>query len=425
MLRPGQAIALCVISLLTLGVVMVNSAGMAITPVGGSPGAVSALTKPDAVTFSSIVLSRTSLYMVMALMALAAGAMTPIRQISARLFAGRAASSAAVESPLGPSLGLPRRGSPAFTLACLCVALIGVVVLAYVPGLGREINGSHRWLRLPIPGLGDTLSVQPSEIVKWAFVGVIAWFAAIKTDSMHRFFGGLLPALMAVAVVAGAVILEDLGTGVLIGAAATIVLLAGGARLRHFLMFVPFGVAGLAAAIISNPYRIDRIKSFINPYLDPQFKGYHMIQSMLAVSGGEGAGRGLGHGLQKFGYLPEDKTDFLFAVICEELGIAGAAIVIFLFLGLVWTGIGIVRRERDPFLKLLGIGLISTVGLQALINLAVVTGLGPTKGIALPLVSSGGTGWILTAFSLGLLSAIDRTQPNAPQEAPSPSLAAA
>jgi cell division protein FtsW len=108
------------------------------------------------------------------------------------------------------------------------------------------------------------------------------------------------------------------------------------------------------------------------------------------------------------GYLPEDQTDFLFAIVCEELGIAGAAIVIALFVILIWAGLRIVRREPQMMLKLLGLGIISIVGLQALINLAVVTGLGPTKGIALPLVSSGGTGWTLTAFALGLLVSIDR-----------------
>nr|HRJ50661.1 FtsW/RodA/SpoVE family cell cycle protein [Phycisphaerales bacterium] len=153
-------------------------------------------------------------------------------------------------------------------------------------------------------------------------------------------------------------------------------------------------------------------RSFVDPYGDPEGSGYHMIQSMLAVMGGEGPGRGLGHGLQKFGYLPEDRTDFLFAVICEELGIAGAAVVIFLFVGMVWAGVSIARREREVFLRLSALGLVSTIALQALMNLAVVTGLGPTKGIALPLVSSGGTGWILTAFSMGILAAIDRTQPD-------------
>jgi cell division protein FtsW len=172
-------------------------------------------------------------------------------------------------------------------------------------------------------------------------------------------------------------------------------------------MFIPPAAAGFVALVIASPYRLTRIETFFNPYLQPQKAGYHMIQSMLAISGGEGPGRGLGYGLQKFGYLPEDTTDFLFPVICEELGVAGAAVVIGLYVLLLWAGLSIVRREGTLVLKLVGTGVLATVGLQALINLVVVTGLGPTKGIALPLISSGGTGWIMTAASLGLLVAMD------------------
>jgi hypothetical protein len=155
---------------------------------------------------------------------------------------------------------------------------------------------------------------------------------------------------------------------------------------------------------------MQRLVTFLNPYADPEGAGYHMIQSMVAVANGEVAGRGLGHGLQKFGYLPEDRTDFLFAIICEELGVAGALVVVALYGGMLWSCWTIIRREQAAILKLLALGVVATVGIQALINLAVVTGLGPTKGIALPLLSSGGTGWILTAASLGLIVAMDRTQ---------------
>jgi cell division protein FtsW len=144
-----------------------------------------------------------------------------------------------------------------------------------------------------------------------------------------------------------------------------------------------------------------------------------MIQSMSAVSGGGLAGRGLGNSIQKFGYLPEDTTDFIFAIICEELGIVGAGLVICLYAMLCLCALSIIRRTTDRFAQLLAIGIVATIGLQALINLAVVTGCGPTKGIALPLISSGGTGWVLTAFCLGLLVSIGRraTDPPADPEA--------
>ncbi|RMH14364.1 MAG: stage V sporulation protein E, partial [Planctomycetota bacterium] len=227
-------------------------------------------------------------------------------------------------------------------------------------------------------------------------------------DRLSRFWKGLFPAVVAVGAVSSFVVLEDLGTGVLMAAAAGVVLVAAGARLWQFALFIPFGLLGVVAAILQNPYRMDRIVAFLNPYADPQHTGFHMIQSMATVAGGGFTGRGLGHGLQKFGYLPEDQTDFLFAIICEELGVAGALFVLALYALLAWTMLAIVRRERSTLLRLGALGIIATFTLQASINLMVVTGLGPTKGIALPLLSAGGTGWILTAASLGLLVAIDR-----------------
>jgi len=414
MLRRGHVVALCVLALLTLGVIMVNSATMTVRrdplAVQSAPAAPLVSTAPT-VTPRSVLLSRPTIYMGLALLALGAGAFVPVRTLAARL----AAPDPRLTSPGAPFLtGLA-------PVAVFCVALIAIMALVYTPLLGREINGAHRWLRLPVPGLGDALSMQPSEIAKWALVALFAWYGARRAAVMPRFWRGLVPALAALGAVAGFVVLEDLGTGVLIAAAACIILVAAGARLWHFAVFIPAGALGLLAAIAQAPYRLARITAFIDPYLDPKGIGYHMIQSMAAVAGGEGAGRGLGHGTQKFGYLPEDQNDFLFAIVCEELGIAGAGVVIGLFLMLVWTGVAIIRREREPFLKLLGLGVLATVALQAVINMIVVTGLGPTKGIALPLVSAGGTGWILTAFSLGLLVAIDRTQPEE-VESPSASL---
>lgn len=398
MLRPGQVIALCALALLTIGVVMVNSAGMRITPVAGPAPQDALLTPRD------IVFSRPTAYMTMAVVAMAAAAFLPIRRL-ARSFDHAGPDGQFRDSPARPDplAGLVGPG-------LLIVVLLILLALVYVPGVSRVKNGSHRWISLPVPGLSDALSVQPSEIAKWVLIGLAAWYGVTRAAVLHKFWKGLLPALIGVGAVAGFIVLEDLGTGILVAAAASFVLVAAGARIWQFALMVPAAAGLLAAAVITSPYRIRRLTAFLDPYADPQETGYHMIQSMLAVHGGEGPGRGLGHGLQKFGYLPEDKTDFLFAVICEELGIAGAAVIIALFAGLIWAGYLVVRREPRPILKLFVSGVMITVGLQALMNLAVVTGMGPTKGIALPLVSSGGTGWILTAFCLGLVIAVDRTQ---------------
>ncbi len=385
---------LCALTLLTLGVVMVQSAGMSVDPVEQVPVGLPPVPRDsDAHSFVAVLThlltARSTIYMALAVLAMSAVSLLPIRRLAA---AGEGTGGA------GRGLGI---------LALGVLVMLAVLATSYVPGLGREVNGSQRWISLPLPGLRAT-SVQPSELVKWGLVLVMAVYCARRAAAMASFFRGLLPGLIGVGLVAGAVAKEDLGTGVLIASAGGLVLVAAGARLWHFAMFIPPAVAGFVFLVLSNPYRIDRIRSFIDPYMDPKGTGYHMIQSMGAVAGGEGFGRGLGFGLQKFGYLPEDTTDFLFAIICEELGIAGAAVVVTLFGALLWAGLSIVRREENPLLKLIGLGVLATIGLQALINLAVVTGLGPTKGIALPLVSSGGTGWILTAASLGLLVAMDR-----------------
>jgi len=227
---------------------------------------------------------------------------------------------------------------------------------------------------------------------------------------MGRLGSGFLAPMALVALICALIATEDLGTAVLIAMVGVLMVLAAGAKLRHVALLIPFGAAGFAAAVLASPYRIDRLRAFLDPYQDPQGIGYHVLQSMAAVSGGGLAGRGLGNGLQKFGYLPEDTTDFIFAIISEELGLVGAAVVICLYATLLLCGFSIVRRAEHPFQRLLGLGILLTIGLQALINLAVVTGLAPTKGIALPLVSAGGTGWCLTAFCLGLLASIDREQ---------------
>jgi cell division protein FtsW len=388
MLRPGQAIVLCVLSLLCLGVVMVNSADMTL----GNEGAV---------TMQSIILSRSTAYMVMALIALLAMSLLPVRRLAAAIGAGEQQG----EREPGP---LERFIGPVAMWVCVGV-LLATLATVYVPVIGREINGSHRWLEVKLPAVGK-VSLQPSEIAKWGMVVLLAWYATRAGARMGRFWSGLLPALAAAGVIAGFIVLEDLGTGVLIGAVAAIVLLAGGARWWHLGLLAPVAAGALYVAVASSEYRMKRLTAFLDPYADPEKTGFHMIQSMTAVANGEVSGRGLGFGLQKFGYLPEDRTDFLFAVICEELGVAGAALVVALYIGLLWAGYLVMRRERNPMLKLVALGILSTVGIQAVINLAVVTGLGPTKGIALPLLSSGGTGWILTAASLGLIVAMDRHQ---------------
>lgn len=414
MLRAGHVIVIAVVALLTLGVVMVNSAGLSVGD--NAPP-----------TITALLLSRSTIYMGLALLAMGLVVLlAPVRRL------------AAIAPPPGLTPDTRPTGWSMPLLWAGAIALVMVCAIVYLPGIGAAKKGSHRWIEFPIPGIGAQ-SIQPSELAKWGLLVLVSAYAAVMGPRLHRFWTGLLPGLMAIGLVALAVVIEDLGTAVLITGAAVIVLLAGGARLWQFLLMVPLGLGAVAAAVIAQPYRLKRVTTFLDPYQDPLGSGFHMIQSMVAVANGEVFGRGLGHGLQKFGYLPEDTTDFLFAIICEELGLFGAFLVVALYAAILAAGVAIVRRQPAPMLKLLGLGVLSTVGLQAIINLAVVTGLGPTKGIALPLLSSGGTGWILTAASLGFLVAIDRhaeesdaahpaqpAEPAAPAEQPlSPPSAAA
>jgi cell division protein FtsW len=384
MLRPGHIVTLCALALLTLGVVMVNSALMSVAPIDGVGNQL------PGVTAESILTSRSTVYMAMALGALVVSSVLPVRLLSR-------VSTVLVLRDRTPYAGLR-------TLTVCVLGMLVILATVYLPVIGHSVNGSARWVRIG----GQTF--QPSEIVKWGMVALIAWYGAVRAPHMLSFRHGLVPALLAVGVVCIAVVKEDLGTGVLIAGSCCLVMLAAGANFWHIAAFVPLGLVGVGAAIVTSPYRVQRILAFLDPFADPQGSGYHVIQSMAAIAGGEGVGRGLGHGFQKFGYLPEDHTDFLFAIVCEELGIAGAAMVLALYGLLLFTGLGIVRRETDRLLRLVGLGVMTTIGLQAVINLFVVTGMAPTKGIALPLMSSGGTGWILTAACLGVLVAMDRTQ---------------
>eukprot|EP00752_Nemacystus_decipiens_P013789 g12242.t1 len=285
----------------------------------------------------------------------------------------------------------------------LLIALFGALalqVLTMIPGFGHEVNGAYRWLKV------GPITFQPSELVKWVMVLAVAWWCARRSGVMHRFGAGVLPALALILAACLLVVREDLGTAVLIGMVAVVLLIAGGMRLWVLVPVFVVGAAGIVAAIMAAPYRIKRLMIYRDPWAEPDGAGYHPIQSQLAFAEGGVGGSGLGHSVQKY-YIPEDTTDFIFPVLTEELGLAGAALVIGLFLTILWVGLGIIRDSKDPFSRLVGLGILTTMGVQAAINIAVVTVVVPTKGIALPLVSNGGTGWIMTAGALGLLAAID------------------
>ena len=387
-LRYSHAILLAAAALLTLGVLMVPSAGMTLGSTQYAPPTADAPLTQVLAPLQHALLHRHTMFA-----AVAVAAMLVASRIDARSMFGFIDADSLARAGHRPR----RWTNPLGLVVALSFAL---VVLTFIPGFGREVNGSARWIRFG--GFG----FQPSELLKWTAVLTVAWWCARRRGSMHRFWAGLCPALAFTALAAGLVGYADLGTGLLIAAVCVAMLLAGGARWWHLAAFAPAGAALVVAAIVAAPYRVQRLLAFMDPWADPMGTGYHPIASMTAFASGGVFGRGLGNSIQKY-HLPEDTTDFVFPILSEELGLAGATLTLGLFLTLLWIGLAVVTQSRDTFSRMLGLGILLTVGLQALINLSVVTVVVPTKGIALPLVSAGGTGWIMTAFMLGLVAALD------------------
>ena len=441
--QPRHAVVVGVFALLALGIVMVTSAGLSIEPA-------------HQITMVGILSSRTAIYAYLALIFMGIGShldltailnwhgdhqgeinqpattqSTPLKSPSISHIAvpSISASNFPANSATDPTPPTPStnekiiqfiRAVAIHPATYLFLISIVMLLLVHLPGIGAIKNGAARWIEFKSGSF--KLSMQPSEFAKWAMTIILpAGIVAMGPTRIRRFFTGFLPLLIILSIICVLIITEDLGTAVLIGTVGMIVLFAAGVRWWHIVILLPAPIATIIYAILSSSYRMDRWNSFWNPYIDAQDKGYHMIQSMSAIANGHLTGRGLGHGIFKFGYLPEDTTDFLFAIICEEMGIIGALLVLFLYVVLLISGFLIIKRIQNNATKLVALGIVLTVGLQAVINLMVVTGLAPTKGIALPLLSAGGTGWILTAFSLGLLIKMDRVaEQNEHQETTDP-----
>ena len=382
-LRARHGIALSCLCLVVLGVVFVTSASLDVARGGQT-------------TLDELLFGRATLFAVISMGCLWIGSLVPVERLQ----------------------HLRGIWNPVWWIL---LASVAAIVLVHVPGIGREVNGASRWIAI------GPIIFQPSEIAKWGMPLVLAWWCCFRgADGLARFWSGFVPPVLCVGAIALGIAVEDLGTATLVMLVALIVLVAAGCRWWHAALLMPAAAVGFVTLIVTSPYRVNRILAYLDPYEDARGIGYHIIQSMGAISGGGLTGRGLGNSIQKFGYLPEGTTDFIYAIICEEMGLIGALLVVLLFAGLLWSGWCIVgavwgagdgstedaaregRSRLSPYCQIVGLGVLATIGFQALINMLVVTGLAPTKGIALPLVSRGGTGWMLTCFSLGLLMAMDR-----------------
>jgi cell division protein FtsW len=292
----------------------------------------------------------------------------------------------------------------------LYIVTLGLLAIVLVPGIGEERNGARRWLSLGPSSLG--LGFQPSELAKLSLVLFMAAYCAGIGDRLRKFWTGLLPALLLVAIPAGLVGKEDFGTGALLMAIGGAILMAAGARWWHLSMMALPVLAGLGYLVTAESYRMQRLLTFRDPFADAQGAGYHQVQSLITIASGGWWGLGLGAGVQKYGYLPEGRSDFIFSVICEELGVVGGIAVIALFGVFLWQGARAVGSARSSFGRLLALGVTLMVGLQATMNIAVVTVSVPTKGIGLPFVSAGGSGVLFLSILVGLLANVARHRPS-------------
>ncbi len=286
----------------------------------------------------------------------------------------------------------------------LFVVAVGLLVAALIPGITEAHRGSHRWLRFA-PG-GFAVGIQPSELAKLAMVAFLTYVLARPGSDPRSLRGSFIPASLALGIFVLLVGMEDFGTSALLLAVGVGLLFVAGCRLRHLAFLGALGGCALTGLLLIAPYRMARIAAYADIWADPRGAGYQPLQSLASIASGGWFGTGLGGGVQKYGYLPEVHTDFIFAVICEETGVFGACFVIALFCTFLWLGLRTTLAARTPFERLVAFGLTATMILQAVMNIAVVTVVTPTTGISLPLVSAGGSGLMTFCVAVGVLAAI-------------------
>ena len=291
---------------------------------------------------------------------------------------------------------------PKVTLLLLAISAL-LLILVIIPGVGVSINGSRRWLNI------GGLSMQPSEFAKYAMVVFMAGALDRRSEALGSLFTGVAPLLMIPGVMF-LLILEqpNLSTGGSILICALTMLFAAGLKKRHMALL---GVSGLCVGAFyawSAPYRRERLLSFRDPFAKMSDEGYQLSQSLIALGSGGLFGMGLGQGRQKFAYLPYPESDFIFAIVGEDFGLLGCLTVIAMFAAFVFAGLRVSLNCRDRFGCLLGAGITSMIGLQAFINMGVVTGILPTTGLPLPFFSAGGTSVSMIMAAVGILLSISR-----------------
>lgn len=290
-----------------------------------------------------------------------------------------------------------------FSFPVMLGTLFLLVVVLFLP----EQSGVHRWIRI------GPASVQPSEIAKFAVILLFAHIISVNYKHMKKFTYGVLPFLLVLGVLAGLMLLEPHLSGtVLIFAIGSVMMFVGGTGLVWFGLALGGLVASVAGLLILFPdmiwYVRDRLEYWIDPFSDPLGKGLQTIQSMYAIGSGGLFGLGLGNSRQKHLYLPEPENDFVFSIVCEELGFVGAMVVILLFVGLMLRGVYIAYKAKDKFGSMLVVGIVAQVTIQAALNIAVVTNTIPNTGISLPFFSYGGSSLVMLLGEMGVVLSVSR-----------------
>ncbi len=277
----------------------------------------------------------------------------------------------------------------------ICALLLMAV---FLPGVGSHAGGASRWIRLP------GFSFQPSEMAKLGLILYMAHSLAKKQEKIKSFKVGFIPYMVVLAFFLVLLLAQpDLGSALTLGVVAMVMLLVAGTRLSYLFSIVILALPFLYFAVMNVDYRRKRIMAFLNPWEDPTNTGFQIIQSWIAFGSGGPWGAGLGEGKQKLFYLPEAHTDFIFSVVGEELGFAGVMVVSAMFLVLILRGFRTAMLAPDDFGRFLAFGLSLLLGLEAFVNFAVVMGMVPTKGLALPFLSYGGTSLLCTLIAVGIL----------------------
>lgn len=280
-----------------------------------------------------------------------------------------------------------------------------LLILVAIPGIGIMRNNARRWL-----GIGELLTFQPSEIAKLAVILYFSDSISKKKDKMHTTRYGIAPYLVILGVIALLMMLEPhlSGTVLILGTGA-VLMLVGGINWA-WVGLAAAGAGGIAALMFTGviSYGQSRIAMWQNPFIDPRGDGYQLSQSLISIGSGGLLGVGLGKSRQKFLYLPEEHNDFIFAIICEELGLIGATIIMVLFAALILRGYWIALHARDRFGSLLVVGVTTLVAMQTFLNIGVVTGLLPTTGISLPFFSYGGTALSIQLAEMGIVLSVSR-----------------